>query len=395
MRRDDLKFSTKSPLALKDWLCTPENLRKECLQSISRNNRSLTAVDLFCGCGGLSFGAMQAGLNANRSFQVELAVDNNTSALNVYKQNFAKSARSIEMRDIEELLDVHDLSISPAAKEVVAWKNFGAVDLLLAGPPCQGHSDLNNSSRRSDPRNSLYLAPARAAVSLRPKVVLIENVPTVVKSKEGVVGKSRALLNRLGYHVVELTLDLTRLGVPQARTRHVQLASLKPLDDLVREISNLPKRAVACLDYIIDLVDQANFRGHPFAKTTKLSSENIARINYLFENSIYDLPNELRPKCHRDREHSYVSMYGRLDPQKPSQTITSGFGSMGQGRFVHPTRPRMITAHEAARFQGFPDSFSFENCAHVTALREMIGNAVPPTMSNALTSLLISHEHLG
>lgn len=390
-----MKLSTKRHDTLENLLCTPENLRKECLPSISRNSPSLTAIDLFCGCGGLSFGALQAGLSDKRNFRVELAIDNNASALAVYKKNFSKSAKSIEMRDVEELVDVHDVSTSPSAKEAIAWKNFGTVDLVLAGPPCQGHSDLNNSSRRSDPRNSLYLAPARAAVSLRPKVVLIENVPTVVKSKENVVEKSRALLSRLGYHVVELTLDLTRLGLPQTRTRHVQLASLRPLDDLVREISNLPKKAVACLDYIIDLVDQANYTEHPFVKTTKLSSENIARINYLFDNSIYDLPNELRPKCHRDREHSYVSMYGRLDPKKPSQTITSGFGSMGQGRFVHPTRPRMITAHEAARFQGFPDSFSFENCAHVTALREMIGNAVPPTMSSALISLLISHNHLG
>ena len=390
-----MTLSTKRHNTLEHLLCTPENLRKKCLPAIARNSPSLTAIDLFCGCGGLSFGALQAGLRAERNFRVELAIDNNGSALAVYKQNFSKSAISIEMRDIEELVDVHDLSTSPSAKEVIAWKNFGAVDLVLAGPPCQGHSDLNNSSRRFDPRNSLYLAPARTAASLRPKVVLIENVPTVVKSKEDVVGKSRALLRRLGYYVVELTLDLTRLGVPQTRTRHVQLASLRPLDDLVREVNNFPKRAIACLDYIIDLVDQANYTEHPFAKTTKLSSENIARISYLFDNSLYDLPNELRPKCHRDREHSYVSMYGRLDPKKPSQTITSGFGSMGQGRFVHPTRPRMITAHEAARFQGFPDSFSFENCAHVTALREMIGNAVPPTMSSALISLLISHNHLG
>lgn len=390
-----MKFSNKSYLALENLLCTPENLRKDRLPSISQNSQSLTAVDLFCGCGGLSFGALQAGLSAKRNFRIELAIDNNASALTVYKQNFSKSANFIEMRDVEELVDVQDLSTSPAAKEAIAWKNFAAVDLILAGPPCQGHSDLNNSSRRSDPRNSLYLAPARAAVSLRPKVLLIENVPTVVKSKEDVVGKSHVLLSRLGYHVVELTLDLTRLGVPQTRTRHVQLASLKPLDNLVREVSKLPKRTVACWEYIIDLVDQANHTGHPFARTTKLSAANITRINYLFDNSIYDLPNELRPKCHRDREHSYVSMYGRIDPKKPSQTITSGFGSMGQGRFVHPTRPRMITPHEAARLQGFPDSFSFENCAYVTALREMIGNAVPPTMSSALISLLISHGHLG
>ncbi|MCY1248744.1 putative BsuMI modification methylase subunit YdiO [compost metagenome] len=82
-------------------------------------------------------------------------------------------------------------------------------------------------------------------------------------------------------------------------------------------------------------------------------------------------------------------MYGRLNPNLPAQTITSGYGSMGQGRFVHPTQRRMITSHEAARIQGFPDYFRFEPVSKLTALREMIGNAVaPPVAATLLVQLL-------
>ena len=74
-------------------------------------------------------------------------------------------------------------------------------------------------------------------------------------------------------------------------------------------------------------------------------------------------------------------MYGRMHWDRPAQTLTSGFGSMGQGRYVHPTRPRLITPHEGARIQGFPDFFDFGGIESVTALREMIANAVPPQLS--------------
>lgn len=376
-----------------ELFCTPESLKQKTLPNIFATDSSLHVVDLFCGCGGLSYGALLAGIKHKRAVNFKLAVDFNATALAVYKDNFKKYSQSIKQENIEALVTLSSKANSPTNREKKSWEGLGSIDLLVAGPPCQGHSDLNNTSRRSDPRNFLYLAPARAAVSLKPKVLIIENVPTVTRSKENVVGQSRSLLQKLGYFVAELTIDLTRLGVPQSRTRHVQLASLKPLDEVIRSIESLSTKNVGCYEYISDLKNVATADGDPFDKTTRLSAVNAERIAYLFEKNVFDLPNSLRPACHRDKEHSYVSMYGRLNPRKPAQTITSGFGSMGQGRFVHPTKPRMITAHEAARLQGFPDSFSFADCTHVTGLREMIGNAVPPPMTQTIVSLLITHKH--
>ena len=130
----------------------------------------------------------------------------------------------------------------------------------------------------------------------------------------------------------------------------------------------------------------------PFYQPSRPTAENAKRIQYLFDNDIHDLPNSLRPSCHRDKQHAYISMYGRMHWDKPAQTLTSGFGSMGQGRFVHPTRPRLITPHEAARLQGFPDFFDFTVVDSVTALREMIANAVPPPLTLAFVAEFIRQK---
>lgn len=104
--------------------------------------------------------------------------------------------------------------------------------------------------------------------------------------------------------------------------------------------------------------------------------------------SRYDLPDYLRPDCHRLKQHSYKSVYGRLRWDQPAQTITTGFTSMGQGRYVHPARARTITPHEAARLQGFPDYFRFGEGPR-SVWCKLIGNAVPPALGEAVAGAVI------
>jgi DNA (cytosine-5)-methyltransferase 1 len=82
-------------------------------------------------------------------------------------------------------------------------------------------------------------------------------------------------------------------------------------------------------------------------------------------------------------------MYGRLSWDKPAQTITSGYGSIGQDRYMHPDRPRALPPHEAARLQGFPDYFKFDGVRRRSDLATLIGNAVPPTLPCNLVSGLV------
>ena len=128
-----------------------------------------------------------------------------------------------------------------------------------------------------------------------------------------------------------------------------------------------------------------------FDSASNHSAHNIERINYLFEHDLYDLPANLRPKCHQ-KKHSYKSMYGRLDANQPAQTITTGFGSPGQGRFIHPSKRRTLTPHEAARLQCFPDFFNFSSVKTRTSLSTMIGNAVPMQLSYIFAMELLSRN---
>jgi len=169
--------------------------------------------------------------------------------------------------------------------------------------------------------------------------------------------------------------------VAQTRRRSVTLASLDIRPDVASAQAEVetPIRSTAWA--IGDLL--RNSRSDPFNSPPKSSPENIARMNYLFEHNLHDLPNEFRPDCHKLKPHSYTPMYGRMFWDRPSATITTGFGSMGRGRFVHPREARLITPHEAARLQGFPDFFDFGG-ARRTLLHKLIGNAVPPKLGYAV-----------
>jgi DNA (cytosine-5)-methyltransferase 1 len=309
---------------------------------------------------------------------IRLAVDFKQSAIDVYRQNFRVDESVAKHADITALFD-GDIG-QPASRNLRSLvAGVGAVDVLVAGPPCQGHSDLNNHSRRHDPRNQLYLSAIRAAEVLSPTFIIIENVPSVVHDRTGVISRAGSCLTSLGYRVAQIVVEFSGFGLPQHRRRHVTLASRHLSCKELAELA-IPRMfsAPTVHDFIGDLEEEADTLHEAFSTSTRLSVQNVERIRWLFENKAYDLPDALRPPCHRDREHSYRSMYGRMHWDRPAQTVTTGFGSMGQGRYVHPSRRRMITCHEAARLQGFPDFFRFDACSSVSALREMIGNAVPP-----------------
>jgi DNA (cytosine-5)-methyltransferase 1 len=272
-------------------------------------------------------------------------------------------------------------------------KKVGEVQIGLAGPPCQGHSDLNNHTRRADPRNALYAKVARAAAVFEPKVLCVENVPAVRNDQGGVLETTKTELERLGYVVDDEFVDMHLIGVPQRRRRHILLACESGHGDpttLLEQLVTHPCSDHLPRDVRWAIEDIKEIKSDATCDSASVpSEENRRRIAFLFERGRYDLPNSLRPKCHRDYEHSYDSMYGRLRWNKPAQTITSGYGSMGQGRYVHPGRRRTLTPHEAARLQTIPDWFDFEHATTRSALARMIGNAVPPLLGLDIGRLVL------
>ncbi len=305
-----------------------------------------------------------------------LAVDFNEVPLDVYRANF-QGALTIAS-PIENLVD-GELGAPVSHAERALLSRIGRVDVLIGGPPCQGHSNLNNHTRRRDPKNALYARMARFAEIARPQHVVIENVTAVRHDRDRVVDRTTAHLRSLGYAIDDGVIEAVGLGVAQRRRRHLVVASRIWSPD-VAGMAALYRRPERSVQWAIGDLAHAAASGD-FDTASTPSATNTARIERLFRDRLYDLPDEARPDCHRLRAHTYKSVYGRLHPDAPAQTITSGFLSMGQGRYVHPTKKRVITPHEAARLQFIPDFFDFTAAPGRTALAEMIGNAVPSKLA--------------
>jgi DNA (cytosine-5)-methyltransferase 1 len=367
-------------------------LRRSCAPRRPDPSRTIRAVDLFCGAGGLSLGFDEGCRRAGLGFEVALAIDSDSVAMSAFRANLPTLAWRDE--PVEWTFD-GQLGAPLTKVERRTRRAVGKVDVLLGGPPCQGVSSLNNHTRMDDPRNALYARMGRAAEVLRPDVVVVENVPGVAHDIAKVVADTVACLVSAGYQTRSFTIDLSSLGVPQHRKRLVIIGLKTPADHPV-VLSGLGVGCTHIRTVRWAIEDLAAVRHvlpdegpSPMDEPSRLSKRSRKRIEYLFRQDRYDLPNELRPPCHM-KDHSYRSMYGRLQWDFPAQTITSGFASMGQGRFVHPSLPRTLTAHEAARLQTFPDFYTFPATATRTQLAQLIANAVPP-----LANAAIAHSVLG
>jgi DNA (cytosine-5)-methyltransferase 1 len=372
-------------------------LGKKPLVKHSHQVKKITVVDLFCGAGGFTEGIKQGFQTFGIACEVIAACDIDRKALEIYKLNH--NPQTALAHDLNAYIDFslrrkseHDIGFSSVK---FAGNDLNAIeillngcDILIAGPPCQGHSNLNNHSRRSDPRNNLYISVAAYAALLKPKMIAIENVQTVVHDKSSVVERTKTLLMSLGYSIEEVTINGIAIGMPQTRKRHFLIAKRSPQIDLGSTIDEYikhfphPRPVSWCLEIAPKIFDCEN----EFYLPSSLSDENQARVDWLLDNDEYDLPNHLRPLCHQ-KDHNYKSIYGRMKWDLPAGTITTGFHSPGRGRYVHPLEKRGITSCEASLIQGFPLSYKFfsdEFSPGRNLLSKVIGDAVSPQMARII-----------
>lgn len=354
--------------------------------AIDQSNRNaIPIIDLFSGVGGLSLGVHEAAWHRRIGVETALAIESDPYALKCYQDNLG--GHKLLDCDIRDVFDHRfDARLSKEERRILGSDVTDGI--LIGGPPCQGHSDLNNSTRRNDPKNSLYFLMARAAKILEPRAVVIENVPTVVHDRKGVVGSTRDALASMGYHVFEHVFEFIRFGVPQLRRRHLIIATRSDISGKLAALaaSSTKRRdlrwAISDLEGLEDRSSLRDQVSRPNAVTRK-------RIDHLFDNGLVDLPDSERPECHRLKNHSYKSIYGRLSWDEPAQTVTRGFYCMCMGRYVHPSERRTLTAHEAARIQFFPDWFRFDSAGSRTRLATMIGNAVPSKLGFVVGLVLL------
>lgn len=348
--------------------------------------KKLKAVDLFSGCGGFSYGFQQAG------FEVVVGVDNNATALKTFEMNHNNSKGfNLDLHldsSIDELVDYLD-------------KNNHSIDVIIAGPPCQGFS-LTGTRNANDKRNTLFNSIFKLAERTKPKAIIIENVPGIMTLYNGAAKKEiLRLAEQNGYTCNFKLLYAPDYGVPQIRKRVFFVALKKELGEF-----NFPKpffneaNYVTCSDAISDLPSLENSLG-----AEDLSYEMNAVTNYqkLMRDGSKKIYNHVGTN-HTDHVISVISQvpeggnhkdlppgvgesrtfneaWTRYHSNKPSKTIDTGHRN-----HFHYKYNRVPSVRENARLQSFPDIFRFTG--NKTEQNKQVGNAVPPILGKVIADEL-------
>lgn len=328
-----------------------------------KSTPNFTAIDLFCGCGGVT-----QGLKSH--FKVIAAVDNNQYASASYVTNHP------DVHFFEE--DITKLDPTTIL-QVVGDQD---IDLMVVCAPCQPFSSQNNI-KNSDERMDLILQASRFAEILKPKLIFFENVKGIIASKHsGIIKTLKIDLKKLGYKywLGPISVDAADYGVPQRRQRCIMMVTneKKTLPTLPNPTSPKGQR-ITVKDAIGDLPSLSsgevseNDRLH-FARKHKPIA--LRRFAYIKKDggSRFDLPPDLELNCHKGHK-GHPDVYGRMTWNDVAPTLTTGCTDVTRGRFLHPRDDRAITIREAARLQTFPDNHQYEGCP--SEIARQIGNAVP------------------
>lgn len=362
------------------------------------------AIDIFSGCGGVSCGLTLAG------FKVKAAVEIDKNAVDTYKNYVPLKKVNVINEDICEV----------SGKEILKAAKIKEDDIyLFAGcPPCQSFSRQNpeNKNKTVEERKKLLFEFLKIIEEITPPFLLMENVPGIESdfNKEILAEFLERLRNQ--YIVISDILNAADYGVPQLRKRFVLHAvrldiqeellqcgfeftlpkathnkvgdaGLRPWKTVREAIGDLPP--IKAGEEFVD--DNLIIHNH---KCANLSDTNIKRMQIIRENggSRACLPEELALECHKKKDNEgntfsgHGDVYGIMDADKPSPTMTGGCLCYSKGRYGHYEQDRAISIREAARLQTFPDEFVFSNSLTAAALQ--IGNAVPIDLVKASGNIL-------
>ncbi len=367
---------------------------------------NVTIVDLFSGAGGLSFG-----LDSVPGMAVVAAFERNAWACETHSANMAAPVVSCDIATVGSFRTALD--------------GFGVqrVDVLAGGPPCQGFSKLGKGALRKmalsdgrrvdieDERNWLFRHFIRAVRELRPQVVIMENVPELLRY-ESIVEEIRDVFWELGYAFDRRFLHAEKHGVPQRRRRLFMVANKHgcavPWPDENRRVKERTLRdAIGDLPEVppMQLEEELEWlrpgRTAPYLQemrrglrgavaglvrdhVTRFHGEkDVAAFRHMQEGDMYGaVPEELR----RYRSDIFVDKFHRMMWERPAWTVTAHIAKDGY-KYIHPEQHRTLSVREAARIQSFPDRFRFAGSR--THRFTQIGNAVPPKLATALGRTLL------
>lgn len=344
---------------------------------------SYKVVDLFAGCGGIT-----TGFHSTDRYQTVGAVEIDVAAATTYTENFGKG--------VVHHGSIIDWTVDDQARQA---------DVVVGGPPCQGFSNLGKK-RSDDPRNQLWVEYVRVLKQIKPKAFVIENVDRFLTSTEfkalhGLVDNGDLSEYKLRSKVV----NAADFGAGQVRRRAIVIGTHKDLKPIGVPPGQVPrerwKSVRTSLDRLNPHVDPNDqllpetyvdhhgvrlpgaFSGLTLHLARDYKDISKQRFRCIPEGgNRFDLPDDLKSPCWRKHTSGSGDVMGRLHWDRPSVTIRTEFFKPEKGRYLHPTEHRAITHLEAARLQGFPDTFRW--CGSKVQIAKQIGNAVPVELAAAI-----------
>ena len=341
-------------------------------------NRPVSAVDLFCGAGGLTHGFILEGI------EVQAGIDVDSICQYPFEHN--NNSKFLE-KDISFV----------TVEDIRPYFSQKGIRVLAGCAPCQPFSTYSQGHRSTaDDRWALLYQFARLADELRPEILTMENVPKLVEHE--VFADFVTALKNFGYHVNYQIVDCKYYGVPQNRRRLVMFASKYGTVEMVPPTHD--EKSFVTVKKVIGKIEKIaageSSKKDPLHRTSRLSAKNLERIRASTQGGTWkDWSEYLRADCHKKRSgKSYPSVYGRMSWGEPAPTITTQCYGFGNGRFGHPEQDRALSLREAALIQTFPKDYAFvppKQPVHIKKIGRLIGNAVPVQLAQAIARSILKH----
>ncbi|MCC7128816.1 MAG: DNA (cytosine-5-)-methyltransferase [Anaerolineae bacterium UTCFX2] len=339
-----------------------------------------SAIDIFCGIGGLSYGLKKAGIS------VAAGLDIDKSCKYPYEKNVQAEFIS---RDVSNL----------RGKEIIGRYWSTDVSKILAGcAPCQPFSTHSNKikDKTQTRRWRLIHEFKRLVRETNPHIVTMENVPNLANQE--IFEDFVAFLELSEYYVTYSNVYCPDYGIPQKRRRLVLLASKYGKISLLHKTHSKGEYVTLrqAIKHLPPVEAGEECKSDLLHRTSKLSPINLQRIKASKPNGTWlDWSEDLQLECHKkETGRTYNAVYGRMAWDEPSPTITTQFYNYGTGRFGHPTQNRALTMREAAILQTFPEDFVFYESKKDILLKRLsayIGNAVPVKLAVVIGESILNH----
>jgi len=336
----------------------------------SVTKKKITAIDLFCGAGGLTYGLELAGVNVKAGYDIDKSCEYPYS-----KNNTAKFYHS----------DIKDVS----GEEIKKLWGSDAYTLLAGCAPCQPFSNymIGKKSKNKEEKWGMLYEFERLVKETLPNFITMENVPAL--AKKDVFYSFIDTLENLEYQIDYKVVNCADYGVPQNRKRLVLVASNVSSITVPEKTLSFPITVKQSISKLPKIRHGETNKTDNLHRSSQLSEINIKRIQQSKQGGSWkDWDKELVTPCHKKKSgERYQSVYGRMSWDSPAPTMTTQCFGYGNGRFGHPTQNRAISLREAAIFQSFPLDYEFVPKGQAVIMKtigRLIGNAVPVKLGEAI-----------